>query len=268
MNWVVENLGLIWQLSLVHLWESILPIVLAFVISVPLGWVAWRYRIVRGTLITITGLLYTIPSLALLILLPTVLGYSPLSETNLIVALTIYGVALMVRAVADGLDSVDADTRLAATALGYGPFRRFWAVDFPLAGPVVLAGLRVTAVSTIALATIGILVGVSNLGYLFVNGFQRRIIEEILSGVVTVVILALLIDGLLVLLGRVLLPWARRPRRVSRGRLAAPAAPRPCQSRRGCPASGRGQAPCPAARPDGGRPRPAPGWCRAGRAAG
>jgi osmoprotectant transport system permease protein len=186
--------------------------------------VAWRYRLVRGTLITLTGLLYTIPSLALLILLPAVFGYSILSESNLIIALIIYGVALLVRAVADGLDSVDADTRLAATAMGYGAFRRFWAVDFPLAGPVILAGLRVMAVSTIALATVGILVGVTNLGYLFTNGLQRRIIEEVFSGVVAVVLLALVIDGLLVLLGRVLLPWARRPRRISRrARLAVEA---------------------------------------------
>lgn len=224
MTWIIDNLGLIWQLTLVHLQQSVIAIIVSFVLSVPLGWVAWRYRLVRGTLITLTGLLYTIPSLALLILLPAVFGYSILSESNLIIALIIYGVALLVRAVADGLDSVDADTRLAATAMGYGAFRRFWAVDFPLAGPVILAGLRVMAVSTIALATVGILVGVTNLGYLFTNGLQRRIIEEVFSGVVAVVLLALVIDGLLVLLGRVLLPWARRPRRISRrARLAVEA---------------------------------------------
>ena len=101
---------------------------------------------------------------------------SVISETNLIVALTIYAVAIMVRAVTDGLDSVDPAVRQAAAAVGYGGARRFWAVDLPLAGPVVLAGLRVTAVSTISLATVGILVGVTNLGYLFTNGLQRRII--------------------------------------------------------------------------------------------
>lgn len=224
MTWIIDNLGLIWQLTLVHLQQSVIAIIVSFVLSVPLGWVAWRYRLVRGTLITLTGLLYTIPSLALLILLPAVFGYSILSESNLIIALIIYGVALLVRAVADGLDAVDADTRLAATAMGYGAFRRFWAVDFPLAGPVILAGLRVMAVSTIALATVGILVGVTNLGYLFTNGLQRRIIEEVFSGVVAVVLLALVIDGLLVLLGRALLPWARRPRRISRrARLAVEA---------------------------------------------
>lgn len=221
MTWVVENLGLILQLTLEHLRQCAPPIVLSLVLAVPLGWVAWRYQLLRGPIITITGLLYTIPSLALLFILPVALGISPLSETNLGVALTIYGVALMVRAVADGLDSVDPDTRLAANAMGYGGFRRFWGVDFPLAGPVVLAGLRVTAVSTIALATVGILVGVTNLGYLFTNGLQRRIVEEILSGLVAVVVLSIVIDVLLVLLGRVLMPWSRTPRRRSRRARAA-----------------------------------------------
>jgi osmoprotectant transport system permease protein len=216
VTWVIENLGLIWGLTLDHLRQSTIAILLSFVLSIPLGWVAWRYRLVRGSLITITGLLYTIPSLALLILLPTVFGYNALSESNLVIALTIYGVALMVRAVADGLDSVDGDARLAATAMGYGGFRRFWAVDFPLAGPVILAGLRVTVASTIALATVGILVGVINLGYLFTNGLQRRITEEVLSGVIAVVLLAIVLDVILVLIGRLLMPWTRAHRRASR----------------------------------------------------
>ncbi len=209
MDWVIDNLGLIWELSLVHLRQSIIPIVLGLVLSVPLGWVAWRYRLVRGPVIVLTGLLYTIPSLALLILLPAALGYRATIEPNLILALTIYAVAIMVRSVADGLDSVDADVRQAATAVGYGSTRRFWTVDLPLAGPVILAGLRVTAVSTISLATVGVLIGVTNLGYLFTNGLQRRIIVEVFAGVVAVVVLALLIDLLLILLGRALMPWTR-----------------------------------------------------------
>lgn len=212
MIWLSENLGTILELSLIHLRQSLIPIVLAFVLSVPLGWVAWRFRLLRGPVLVITGLLYTIPSLALLVLLPLVLGTSYLSDLNLIVALTIYGIALMVRAVTDGLDSVDEDVRLAATAMGYGGWRRFWAVEFPLSGPVVLAGLRVMAASTIALATVGILIGVTNLGYLFTNGLQRRIILEVLSGIVAVMIIALVVDLLLVLAGRLLLPWARRAR--------------------------------------------------------
>ncbi|MGL3148872.1 ABC transporter permease [Microbacterium sp. A82] len=209
MNWVLDNLGLIFELSLVHLRQSAIPIVLGFLLSLPLGWIAWRYQLVRGPLIVLTGLLYTIPSLALLILLPAVGGYSAISETNLIVALTIYAIAILVRAVADGLDSVDAAVRQAATAMGYGGARRFWMVDLPLAGPVILAGLRVAAVSTISLATVGILIGVTNLGYLFTNGLQRRIVAEVLAGVVAVVLIALLIDLLLMLAGRVIMPWAR-----------------------------------------------------------
>ena len=209
MTWVVENLGLIASLSLEHLRQSILPIVLGFALSVPIGWLAFRFRLGRGVILTVTGLLYTIPSLALFGLLPGLLGISFLSEANLVIALTMYAVAIMVRSVTDGLQSVDHSARAAAVAMGFGPFRRFWTVEFPLAGPVVLAGLRVTAVSTISLATVGILLGVTNLGYLFTTGFQRRIVPEILAGVVTVMLIALLIDGLLILAGRLLMPWSR-----------------------------------------------------------
>lgn len=210
MTWVLDNLDLIGELALVHVRQSIIALVLGFVLAVPLGWVAWRYRLLRGWVITVTGLLYTIPSLALLILLPTLFGYSAISEPNLVIALTIYAVAILVRAVSDGLDSVDLPVRQSATAVGYSGFRRFWAVEFPLAGPVVLAGLRVAAVSTVSLATVGILVGVTNLGYLFTNGLQRRILPEVLAGIVAVVVIALVIDGLLVLAGRLLMPWTRR----------------------------------------------------------
>ena len=144
-------------------------------------------------------------------------------DEELIVALAIYAVAIMTRSVTDGLASVDPVTRDAAVAVGYGTWRRFWTVDFPLAGPVVLSGLRVTAVSTISLATVGALVGVQNLGYLFTNGSQRRIVAEVFAGVVAVVVVALVIDLLLVFLGRVLMPWVRRttPVRAPRGRPAA-----------------------------------------------
>ncbi|PRY61947.1 MULTISPECIES: ABC transporter permease [Glycomyces] len=224
MDWVSDNLDLIGSLTLDHLRQSVIAIVAGFLLSLPLGWVAWRYRLLRGWVITVTGLLYTIPSLALLMILPVVAGYPATSETNLVIALTIYAVAIMVRAVTDGLDSVDPAVRRAATAVGYGDARRFWAVDLPLAGPVILAGLRVTAVSTISLATVGILVGVTNLGYLFTNGLQRRIIPEVLAGIVAVALIALLVDLLLMLAGRSLMPWARSKtparRRASAGAAA------------------------------------------------
>ena len=103
--------------------------------------------------------------------------------------------------------------------MGYSSLGRFWAVELPLAGPVLLAGLRVVAVSTVSLVTVGVLVGSRSLGYLFMNGLQRSIPVEILSGIVMTVVIALAFDGILVLLGRLLMPWTRAEttsRRVAR----------------------------------------------------
>ena len=210
MKWVLENLDLIGELTLQHLRLSVVPIVLGLVISVPLGWLAYRFRLTRTLLLTVAGLLYTIPSVALFVILPPILGIGYTSELNLTIALTIYAVAILTRSVADALSSVDPAIRQSATAVGFSSWRRFWTVELPLAGPVVLAGLRVTAVSTIALVTVGILIGVQSLGYLFTNGYQRRIVPEILAGVVMVVLIALLVDFLLARLGKAVMPWAPR----------------------------------------------------------
>lgn len=207
MNWVIDNLDLIGRLTVDHLRQSVIAIVAGFFLAIPVGWAAFRYTRVRGPALVIVGLLYTIPSIGLFALITAALGIPLLSELNLIVALAIYAVAIMTRSVTDGLVSVDTVTRDAAIAIGYGPWRRFWTVDFPLAGPVILAGLRVTAVSTISLATVGALIGIDNLGYLFTNGSQRRIIAEVFAGVAAVVVIALVIDLLLVVLGRMLMPW-------------------------------------------------------------
>jgi osmoprotectant transport system permease protein len=220
VNWVLDNLDLIGALTVDHLRQSAIAIVAGFALSVPLGWLAFRYTKLRGPVLTVVGLVYTIPSFALFALL-TLFGVPYLSELNLIIALTIYAIAIMTRSVTDGLASVDPATRAAAVAVGFGPWRRFWTVDFPLSGPVVLAGLRVTAMSTISLATVGALIGVANLGYLFTNGSQRRIIAEVFAGVVAVVLIAVIIDVLLILLGRLLMPWTRRTTPPRRARLRA-----------------------------------------------
>jgi osmoprotectant transport system permease protein len=221
VNWLANNLDLVLELTVQHLRLAVIPIVLGFVVAVPLGFLAYRYKLTRGVLLTLAGLLYTIPSVAMFVVLPTITGTPLLSEGNVIIALTIYAVAIMARSIADALGSVDADVRQAATAIGYSSWRRFWAVEFPLAGPVMLAGLRVTAVSTISLVTVGIVVGVQSLGYLFTNGFQRRIVEEILAGVVATMLIALLVDLLLALLGRAVMPWTRAAATGRRARRTA-----------------------------------------------
>ena len=207
MNWLAANLGLVADRTLAHLTLALPAIIAAFVISVPIGWAARRYRWSRGVVLTGAGLLYAIPSLPLFILLPTLIQTAVRDRTNVIVALTFYGIALMVRSVADGLDSVGTDILGAATAMGYPAWTRFWVVDLPLAGPVLLAGLRVVAVSTISLVTVSAVLGVSSLGMLFIDGFQRGIVAEVVTGIVATALLALAVDGLLVLAGRLLRPW-------------------------------------------------------------
>ena len=224
MTWLFNNGDLIGQLVVTHLLIAIPPIILSFVISVPIGWAANRFSWSRGTLLTVLGLLYAIPSLPLFIILPLIIGTGLRDSVNLVVALTLYGIALMVRTSADGLSSVDPDVRQSASAVGFSARSQFFRVELPLAGPVLLAGIRVVAVSTISLTTVGAVIGIDSLGSLFTDGFQRGIAVEILAGIVLTIILALGIDAFLVLLGRVLLPWvavnsgrvARRERRRTR----------------------------------------------------
>lgn len=216
MNWLINNYESILPLLLNHLKLSIIPILIGFLLAIPLGWLAWRFRLTRGILLTIAGLLYTIPSLALITSLPPLLGLPYISESPVIIALTIYAVAIMARSAADAFGSVDHGVRESATAVGYSAWQRFWQVELPLAGPVLLAGLRVVAVSTIALVTVGAIVGVKSLGYFFTDGYQRHIVFEVLTGLVLTMVVALLIDGLLILLGRLALPWTRHDTRASR----------------------------------------------------
>ncbi|MGY1883923.1 ABC transporter permease [Blastococcus sp. SYSU DS0753] len=217
MTWLRLNSALVVELTTTHLLLSAPAVLLSLVIAVPLGWVANRYRLARGPLLTGVGLLYAVPSLPLLIAIPAVLGTPLRSAATMVTALTVYGVALLVRSAADGFGSVPGHVTQSATAVGFSTWSRFWQVELPLAAPVVLAGLRVVVVSTVGLVTVGAVVGISSLGTLFTDGFQRGLPGEIVTGLVMTVLLALVLDGVCVLAGRVLLPWARTPaRRVHR----------------------------------------------------
>lgn len=209
MTWFFDNLSYIRGLAWRHLWLSLLPIALGFVIAVPIGYVARGWRLGGGALLSLASVVYTIPSLPLLVIIPGVLGTSFLDPGNVVIVLTIYAVAVMVRSAADGFGSVPAAVVDAACASGYSRWQQIVRVELPLAGPVLLAGVRVVSVSTVSLVTIAPLVGVSNLGSLFTDGFQRYFTTEILIGVVCVVVLALLLDLLWVLIGRLAMPWLR-----------------------------------------------------------
>jgi osmoprotectant transport system permease protein len=160
---------------------------------------------------TLSSVVYTIPSLALLLLLPAILGTGILDPVNVVVALTLYSLALLVRTTADALDSVDEDVVQAATAMGYRPVRRWCSVELPLALPVIMAGLRVTTVASVSMVTIAALIGIGGLGQLFTRGFQLGFYAPpIAIGLVLSVTLAVLADVVIVVLQRLATPWERK----------------------------------------------------------
>lgn len=209
MGWFLANSGMVFGLAGQHLVLALIPMVLGLAISIPLAQLARTHAALRSLVVTATSLLYTIPSLALFIILPSILGTRILDPLNVIVALTLYAVALLVRAALDAFDSVEEDVRQAATAMGYQPWFRFIQIDLPLSLPVLFAGLRVVSVSNISLVSVAALLGVGNLGMLFTDGLQRNFVTEVVVGIIAILVLALLMDAVLVLLERLLTPWTR-----------------------------------------------------------
>jgi osmoprotectant transport system permease protein len=223
MDWVWNHLGDIGGMTLDHIGLSVPPIVLGFLVSIPFGYWASRSAVARGVLLTTGNILYTIPGLALVVFVPVFLGLSLFNPLNIVVALSLYAFAIMVRSAADAFASVSEDVKQSASAQGYSTAQRFFRVELPLAGPVLLAGVRVVSVSTISLVTIGALVGIPSLGTFFTDGFQRDFLLEAFVGFVLVLVLAAVFDVLIGLVGRLLMPWTRgQPvRGADRARIAA-----------------------------------------------
>jgi osmoprotectant transport system permease protein len=190
-------------------WLAGVPLVVGFLLALPLGYFASRYRWIYPPTVTATGLLYTIPSLALFILLPGVLHTKILDPLNVAVALTIYTLALLVRVVADALNAVPEEARSTATAMGYTPRQLLLGVELPLAVPVISAGLRVAAVSNVSLVSVAAIIGVPQLGQLFTAGFQTFSNAPILLGLILVILLAFAFDAVILLIARALTPWQR-----------------------------------------------------------
>ncbi len=202
--------GLLWA----HTKLSVIPVLIGLVVALPLGWVAARYRWSYPPLVSIAGLLYTIPSLVLFVVMPGILGTRILDVVNVVVALTVYAVALLVRVVADGLRSVPADTKQAATAMGYKPAGRFFAVELPLAVPVIAAGVRVAVVSNVSLVAVATLIGTQQLGSLINDGLAASQTggpwqSPLFIGIILAVLLALVLDVLVQVITRSLTPWRR-----------------------------------------------------------
>ena len=210
MAWVWTNFDKIWGLTVAHIGLSVIPIVLGFILSIPLGYAASRSRVARSILLSTAGILYTIPSLAFFLAIPAIIGTSILDPVNVVIALTVYAVAVMVRTATDAFASVPPDVQDSARAMGYSRAQQFFGVDLPLAGPVLLAGVRVVSVSTVSLVSVGVLIGVSSLGSLFTEGFGIAFYTEIWTGIVGTLIIAGVFDVVIVVIARIVMPWNRR----------------------------------------------------------
>jgi osmoprotectant transport system permease protein len=205
--WLRSHIPLFWSLSRTHLYLALAAVVLGFLVALPLGALAVRAPKTFIGVLSLTTVLYAVPSLAIFAFL---VGVTGLTDTTVILPLAVYALAILVRSVADGLTGVPDEVRLAATAMGYRPLRRLWTVELPVAIPVIVAGLRVATVASISLVTVGSLIGIGGLGQLFIDGANSEFVTEIVAGVVIVTVLAALCDGLLILGGYLMAPWARR----------------------------------------------------------
>jgi osmoprotectant transport system permease protein len=187
-----------------HIAITLAALVLGIVIALPLALLARRLPRLEALVLGVSTGVYTIPSLALL---PLLVPFTGLSAATVVIGLGLYALTILVRALLDGLRSVPDDVREAARGLGYGRSRMLTRIEMPLALPVVMAGLRVAAVSTVALTTVGTLVAYGGLGDLISHGVQRDFRAELMTAAVLCVVLAVVLDVLLVLLQRVLTPW-------------------------------------------------------------
>ena len=212
MRYLLTHLDDAWTLALIHLRLALVPLLLGLLIAVPLGTLVQRTTVPRRIATVVASIVFTIPSLALFVVLPLIIPTRILDEANVIVALTLYTVALLVRAVPEALDAVPAQVRDAATAVGYRPVTRMLKVELPLALPVLIAGLRVVAVTNISMVAVGSVIGIGGLGTWFTEGYQADKSDQIVAGIIAIFVLAIVIDTLIMLLGRALTPWTRASR--------------------------------------------------------
>ncbi|WNI18945.1 ABC transporter permease [Actinacidiphila sp. ITFR-21] len=204
-----------------HLKEALLPVLGGLVVALPLGQLCVRFRWLYPPVLWVTTVLYAIPSLAFFVVL---IDYTGATETTVMIPLAVYSLVLLVPAIVDGVRSVPPETLAAATAMGMNPLRRYVFVQLPIAVPAIIAGLRLAVVSSISLVSVGALIGNQGaLGNLLADSLFYHRTELAVNSVVTTAVLAIVLDGLLVLLRVLLTPWMPRAARArGRGRAAGP----------------------------------------------
>ncbi|GGZ14235.1 ABC transporter permease [Streptomyces poonensis] len=193
-----------------HIGITAASVALGVLVAFPLALLARRRRAVAGAVLGLTTVLYTIPSLAMFSLLLPLFG---LSAALVVTGLVLYSLTILVRNILAGLRAVPDEAVEAARGMGYGPVRLLWEVELPLALPALLAGVRIATVSTVALTTVGAIVGHGGLGTLILDGLDSTFKAQVLTASVLCVLLAVAADLLLLGAQRLLTPWtrARRP---------------------------------------------------------
>ena len=206
-DWVDRHSDQIKAATLEHLRLTLIAVGVGFLMSAVLSVIALRWRWMYSPIAWVTGFLYTIPSLALFVLLVPITGFTTLTGE---IGLVSYTLLILIRNIVEGVDGVPASVKEAADGMGYRPARRFLSVDLRLATPTIIAGLRIATVTTIGLVTVTGLIGLGGYGGLIDDGLKRTFSTPIVVGAGLSVVMAIVLDFALVLLERTLTPWSRR----------------------------------------------------------
>jgi osmoprotectant transport system permease protein len=206
-DWVLDHLDDIWAKTVEHLLLTGIALAVGLVISMGLSLIALRFRRTYGPITWVAGFLYTIPSLALFAFLVPITGFTVLTAE---IGLVSYTLLILVRNIVAGIDGVDPAIVEAARGMGYRGRRLFMEIELPLAIPVIVAGLRIAAVTTIGLVTVTALIGQGGVGFFILRGLNRFFSTEIVLGTALSVMLAVSVDVTLLLAERALTPWSRR----------------------------------------------------------
>ncbi len=205
-GWLFDNLTLVSEQTKEHIWLTAIAIGIGLAISLPLGVYAHRHRWAYGPIAAVTGVMYTIPSLALFAFL---VSYTGLSTTTSEIGLVSYTLLILIRNIVAGLRGVPDDTKEAARGMGYSDRQLLFRVELPMALPVIMAGIRIATVTTIGLVTVTALIGKGGLGLIILQGLRGFNTNLSLWGAILSITLAVVADVLLLLLERRLTPWAK-----------------------------------------------------------
>ena len=206
--WVVDNLGDIWAALAEHIVLTVIPVGLGFLMAFPMALASIRWPRLYSPFLGVAGILFSIPTLALFVVM---IPFTGLSKATAIVPLTLYTLLILLRNTVEGVKGVPTHVREAAEAMGYTRTRQLFRIELPLAVPVIVAGLRIATVNTIAYVAITALIGQGGLGNLFMDGFLRQFPTPLIVGLVLSVTLAVMADLGLLGVQRVLTPWQRDP---------------------------------------------------------